>query len=111
MNEIDEKKPARTEAAPVAVTTETKTVEAWATAKGYLPQIFPGGTLATNLPGNVRSVSVSLGRSAEIAPRPNPSYFRFAAAKVMNHWPEGLVMTEADFDKAVHAATDGTVIR
>lgn len=33
--------------------------------------------------------------------RPNPAYQDYAQAKAHGNWPEGMEMTEADFDKAI----------
>jgi hypothetical protein len=56
------------------------TIEMWAERKGMLPQQLEG-------PG---------GR-----PRPNPDYWKFAAARAFKGWAEGAVVTEEEFDTAV----------
>ncbi len=82
---------------------EVKTVEKWAEAKGLWPQNFAAPTYG--LPGgSVSSGSVAMDLSRVTGPRPNPEYWRFAAARAANGWPEGKEMTEAEFDAAVKAA-------
>jgi hypothetical protein len=97
--------------APVALTPK-RTVEAWATVKGMLPQIL-GGTTYT-LPGGgpldkMGSAAVAMGALA--GPRGNPQFWRFAAARAGSQWPEGLEITEAEFDAAVELATNGHQLR
>ncbi len=97
-------------AAPAAA--GKKTIEAWAFAKGMLPQIFTGSTYA--LPGSAEvdrmgGAAVALGRLA--GPRANPEFWRFAAAKAGSQWPENLEVTEAEFDAAVELATNGHQLR
>jgi hypothetical protein len=83
----------------------TKTVEQWATAKGYLPEFFmppdrrvPAGVVA----GQAGTVPINL--AGLTGPRHNPNYGYFSAARVVGHWPEGKEMTEAEFDAAMKAA-------
>lgn len=101
------------EAAPApAPPAEKKPIEFWATAKGYLPQIFNGSTYA--LPGGapvdrMGGSAVALGQLA--GPRANPEFWRFAAAKAGSKWPENLEITEADFEAAVELATNGHQLR
>lgn len=62
--------------------------EAWAEAKGMLPQ-FPAER------------SGPLG-----AQRANPSYWKYAAARAHRKWTDGQLVTEADFDAAVNEAAN-----
>jgi hypothetical protein len=96
---------------PAEVDDGKKTAEAWALAKEMLPAMSAGGALGVDAQPGMVEARVSLARSSLVAPRPNPRYRLFYAAKVMNHWPEGLRMTEADFDKAVEAADTGVSLR
>lgn len=85
---------------------EKKAVETWAAAKGCWPQSFAAPPLGVpqGTPGdNFGSVAVNM--AAVRAPRANPEYWKFAAAKAMHGWPEGWELTEADFDAAITAAT------
>lgn len=80
---------------PRAVVAEDKiAVEVLAEQAGLLPQTFPGRpaqlSAGTLIPGT--------------APRPNPQYWKFAAAKALYGWVEGAEMTKAQFDAAVKAA-------
>ena len=36
--------------------------------------------------------------------RPNPRYQDYAQARAHGNWPDGMEMTEAEFDKAIAAA-------
>ncbi len=96
---------------------EIKAVEDWATAKGMFPQMIapparapmPAQNVGPGVVGSVLMVNIS--RDGGLAPRTNPSFWKFAAAKAHNQWPIGLTMTEAEFDKAIVAATDGITLR
>jgi hypothetical protein len=81
-----------------------KTVEEWATAKGLLPQRFPGKKLQVTGTKGARTIALNLSAQAEHGPRDNPKYVAYAAAKAMHRWPEGAELTEADFDAAVAKA-------
>lgn len=78
-------------ASPVASVAVKKTVEEWATEKGYLPKQFPG------TPPNQDRVRVIPGTG----PKPNPKYERFYAAKCGSGWVVGVELTEAEFDEAM----------
>jgi len=68
---------------------EIRTAEAWAEAKGFLPQFFEGtGPFATAGAPGTRT--------------PNPQFWKFAGAKAS--WPVGKEMTEAEFDAAIAQA-------
>ncbi|TAL29016.1 MAG: hypothetical protein EPN98_21475 [Phenylobacterium sp.] len=85
-----------------------KTVEAWASAKGMLPQIFPGEdrSPAPGVAGDkLGSRMIPIGKLK--GPRANPAYWRFAAAKAGAQWPENKEVTESEFDAAVALATVG----
>ncbi len=69
---------------------EKKTIEEWATAKGYLPEKLP-------VPGRVGKLSV-------VTERPNPQFVHYAMAKAHRGWPVGAEVTEEEFDKAVEEA-------
>lgn len=77
-----------------------KTVEEWATEKGFLPQTRPrkGPAVVT---GGVRGVALA-GNPVEH----NPEFWKFAAARAGNRWVIGFEITEADFDKEIVAHTD-----
>ena len=96
---------------------ERRTVEDWATAKGMYPQIFAGRDVSVQGGGTVDERTGLVGGSVRIsdfaagARRNNPSFWKFAAARAHNQWPIGLTMTEAEFDTAIVAATDGITLR
>jgi hypothetical protein len=87
---------------------ERLAVETWATRKGMLPQFSAGGRLEVRAAPGQRLAAVNLGQTSEVAPRPNPLFIEFAAAKAMHAWPEGAEVTEAEFDAAVQAAMGHT---
>lgn len=66
---------------------ERKPVEVWAHEKGMLPEIIP-------------APPAPKGHIPE-APRHNPKYSEFAAAKAGSRWPIGAELTESEFDAAV----------
>ena len=66
---------------------ERKPVEIWANLKGMLPEMIP-------------APPAPKGMIPE-APRWNPKYSEFAAAKAGSRWPIGAELTEAEFDAAV----------
>ena len=83
--------------------------EEWAAAKGMWPQMIEAPV--PRLPQGVQTdgygtVPVAMGNLR--APRHNPDYWKFAAAKILHGWPEGKELTEAEFDKAVAAACNQT---
>lgn len=63
---------------------ETAPIESWAERKGMLPQFTAGN-------------AAMFGAGA----RPNPEYWKFAAAKAFKGWSEGHVVTEQEFETAV----------
>ena len=71
-----------------------RTVEQWATAKGMLPQ-FVDGKKPPTAPAKAAAPLVV-----------NPAFAAYAAAKASLHWPIGMELTEAEFDKAI-ALQDG----
>jgi hypothetical protein len=90
--------------APAAV----KTIEEWATAKGMLPQVFPGEdrSMPPNAAGDrMGARAVPIGKLK--GPRANANYWKFAAAKAGAQWPENKEVTENEFDEAVRMATVG----
>ena len=78
--------------APPAPSAPKLTVEAWAEAKGMLPEHFVVPAAAGRLP---------------VAPRYNPRFWMFSGARAVSKWPIGAEVTEAEFDAAVEAATTG----
>lgn len=72
-------------------------VEAIALRRGMLPEMVQPLPLYTGAP--------------PAPPRVNPEYWRFAAARALSGWVIGAEVTEADFDKAVAAATDNNKSR
>lgn len=85
---------------------EIRTAEQWAEAKGMLPQFSEGGTLVAK-PGLTGAIVQGLGgRLGNVAPRANPNFWKFAAARAHNVWPEGKELTEHEFDAAVESATN-----
>jgi len=85
-----------------------KTVEAWAEAKGYLPQFTGGGLVqaSLNVQGPFAQVD-GLGNVLRAAARkPNHDYYLsgYAAARGLFAWPIGFEITEADFDAALLTA-------
>lgn len=101
-----------TASAAPAPAAEKKPIEAWALAKGLLPQVFGGSTYALPAGAAIDRMggsAVTIGKLA--GPRANPEFWRFAAAKAGSQWPENLEVTEADFDAAVELATNGHQLR
>lgn len=74
--DITENEPAPAESAPAP----KRTVEYWAGVKGIAEPF--------------------IGR------RENPSFWKYAAARVMLKWPIGAELTESDFDAAIEAAAN-----
>jgi len=85
--------------APVAAGPK-KTVEEWATEKGFLPQTRARKTPAV-VSGGFKGVALA-GNPVEH----NPEFWKFAAARAGNAWPVGFEITEADFDKEIDAHTN-----
>ena len=85
-----------------------KAVEEWARARGLYPQTLdqPVMALPGVAPGQLGTVAVRMGGLR--APRHNPEYWRFAAAKAMHGWPIGAEVSEQEFDEAIAAATSAT---
>lgn len=74
---------------------EVRTAEAWAEAKGMLPEFI--------------LVSAPFARAdAPRARQHNPQFWRFAATRAGSGWPIGKELTEAEFDAAVTSATNQT---
>jgi hypothetical protein len=61
----------------------TRTPEAWAEAKGMLPEFRQGGS--------------AFGTSALL----NPDSWKFRAAKAFKKWTDGAAITEAEFNAAI----------
>ena len=68
---------------------EIRTAEAWAEAKGFLPQML-------------EAAAPFGGAGAPKTVTPNPQFWKFAGAKAS--WPVGKELTEAEFDAAIEAA-------
>lgn len=81
-----------------------RTVEKWAEAKGLWPQNLAGPTYGLPGAGALNAGSVAVDMRRVTGPKPNPEYWRFAAAKASCGWPEGKEMTEEEFDAAIKAA-------
>jgi len=81
----------KAESTEAAAPPEVRTAEAWATAKGMLPQ-FREAHAPFRAPGTAAPLEH------------NPNHGRFAAARAYRVWPEGKELTEAEFDAAVTAA-------
>ena len=93
MDDANDTQQTSTEAAPAC---EKRTVEAWAEAKGYLPQFIGGGTLvprpAPGMPAMSAMPIENLGNALRAAaPRANPKYYEsgYAAARGLHAWPIG----------------------
>jgi hypothetical protein len=87
--------PAKAEAPAAA----KKTIEEWGLAKGFLPQTRPRNTAAVTQ-GGFKGVALAG------APEHNPEYWKFAAAKAGNAWPQGFECTEAEFDIEIERHTN-----
>ncbi len=74
------------------------TVEHWATARGLLPQTLPPLD-----PTRKAAATLTVGSATVMGlpTRHNPEYWKFAAAKAGNAWPDGFEITEADFDDQI----------
>jgi hypothetical protein len=89
-----------------AETGPTKTVEAWAEAKGYFPQFVGGGgrpAVNAQVVGSYAQIE-NIGSVLKAqASKPNHSYYTsgYAAARGLHSWPIGYEITEADFDAAL----------
>ena len=98
--------------APVDVPPEKLAVEEWAHRKGLLPFMLeapqPGQpTIAFGLDGKGMPVHRATPVASGLAPRVNANYWKFAAAKAHESWPEGWTVTEAEFDRIVEHVTNG----
>lgn len=82
----------------------TKTVEAWGEAKGIWPQFQAPPRYGAQGGQPTGFGTVAINMQGMVGPKPNPEYWRFAAARAVGNWPEGKEMTEAEFDAAVKAA-------
>lgn len=91
-----------------AAAAEKLAVETWAERKGMLPELFAGGELAIppNTPGVIpgRGFPVSLVMSGRVAPRHNPKFGPYAAARAQRQWVQGQEVTEEEFDRACDEA-------
>lgn len=90
--------PVRDPSAPIAPAMPAgfDTVENWARAKGMLPEFRE-----VEHPRNPKK----LRPKAKPMLIHNTDHAPFRAAKDVNHWPIGMEMSEADFDKAIAAQT------
>lgn len=77
-----------------------KTVEEWATEKGFLPQFYAGKN------GAVTATGTAL---AGKAPKANKNFWKYRAAKAGQGWVEGFEATENEFDRAIAKACGGTI--
>jgi hypothetical protein len=75
---------------------ESKTIETWAEAKGYLPEW--------------QTIPARLGPHRTTTRKQNPKFVRFAMAKAHRRWPEGFEVTEEEFDLAVQEAAGVTLV-
>ncbi len=78
-----------------------KTIEEWATAKKFLPQVIPQ-------PDRPAPAATARFGGAMILGTPekhNPEFWKFAAARAANGWPVGFEITEADFDAEIQKHT------
>jgi hypothetical protein len=66
---------------------DTKTIEAWAEEKGYLPEFIVS--------------KARLGSREVPQKRQNPKFVEFAMAKAARRWPQGKEVTAAEFDAAI----------
>jgi hypothetical protein len=80
-----------------------KTIEQWGEAKGLLPQVLPPAN-----PNRKAAATLTVGPAAVMGlpQRHNPEYWKFAAAKAGNAWPDGFEITEVDFDAQIDAHTN-----
>lgn len=83
-----------TSSEPAPALAEVRTAEAWAEAKGMLPEFTE-----TQPP-------FAAAGSAPIRAH-NPNHWKYSAAKAGNGWPLGKELTETEFDTAVMVATTG----
>ena len=93
--------PVASKAAPVELT--KKTIEEWGAAKGLLPQVLPPAD-----PNRRAAATLTVGSAAILGlpQRHNPNFWKFAAAKAGNAWPNGFEITESDFDAAIDGHTN-----
>jgi hypothetical protein len=86
----------------------TRTVEEWATPKGMYPQFSEPGELRFKRPqdGGPMEFAGLGGALASVKPRGNPKYPLFYAAQIKFRWPQGMELTESEFDAAVDSATN-----
>ena len=84
-------------APPLTIPTGKKTVEEWARAKGMLPEFFERE--------DPRRPKKHFPKAKPMLVH-NKNHAPYRAARDVNHWPIGMELTEADFDKATaaHAA-------
>lgn len=82
---------------------EKKTIEFWGEQKKLLPQVLPPAD-----PNRRAAATLTVGSAAVLGlpQRHNPEYWKFAAAKAGNAWPNGFEITEDDFDAAIDGHTN-----
>jgi hypothetical protein len=88
-----------------AASGEKLPVEKWAERKGLWPQFGPAPTYPVPAAAAAAGGPVAVNLAGLVGPRPNPDYWKFAAAKVHERWPEGKELTEEEFDRAIEIVT------
>jgi hypothetical protein len=80
-----------------------QTIEFWAEKKGFLPQILPSSD-----PSRRPAATLTVGPAAVLGlpQKHNPNYWKFAAARAANAWPDLFEITEADFDAQIEEHTN-----
>jgi hypothetical protein len=105
------------DAVPETAVLEKKTVEAWAQDAGFFPQFIepPARTpllIDQKMDQQGRAfLAVNPATQAQPPRRTNPQFWKFAAAKAHQRWPEGLTVTKAQFDEAIELVTNGITLR
>jgi hypothetical protein len=87
---------------------ERKPVEAWAGAKGMLPEFFNPAPATLPAPAQGQGGVMAVQLAGLKAPRHNQDFWKFAAAKAMHGWVIGTELTEQEFDDAITAAITAT---
>ena len=92
--------------APAPQVARVETVEKWAEEKKLLPQFFPPPNFRAPKgaagPGGVARIAMS----GLTGPVPNRNFWKFAAARAGERWPEGKELTEREFDAAIEKHTN-----
>jgi hypothetical protein len=101
-DESDELVPVAEPARPAG---ERKAAEAWAAAKGMLPEFFNQAPATLPQPAQGQGGVAAVQLAGLKGPRHNPDFWKFAAAKAMHGWVIGAEVTEEEFDAAIEAAT------